>query len=122
MFNGDGMNWNKRIFQLLSLLVLLQTIGFTSTGTASISSALSMLCVLFYQILPVGVLLAITLAGVIFAIGQTMGAETRARANVWATNLMIGALIAGAVIILAPEVIRILLGKTSISYDTCTMS
>ena len=115
----------KRLFQFLSVLIMLQTFVFATTGTTSttnISAALSMVCVLFNTILPVGVLLAVLLAGVVFAIGQTMGAETRARANVWATNLLIGALIAGVVVVLAPEIISILLGGGTVNLSTCTIS
>ncbi len=110
-----------RIRRLVFLLSILGMIMVSNADTGSIADALTMLCALFYQILPVGVLLVITLAGVIFAIGQTMGAETRARANVWATNLMIGGLIAGAVTILAPAVISYLIPDANLS-TTCSSS
>ena len=71
-------------------------------NTTSIKSALTELCNFFDTILPIGIMLVIVLAGIVFAIGQTMGAETRARANVWATNLMIGAIIGAVVYVLAP--------------------
>ncbi len=101
------LNEFRKVLSVLFVLSVLTSVSSADTG--SISAALTMLCTLFYTILPIGVLLVITLAGVIFAIGQTMGAETRARANVWATNLMIGGLIAGAVTILAPAVIGYLI-------------
>ena len=103
----------KKVFQLLSVLLMLQ-VAFAG-DTASLSAALQMLCTLFYQLLPMAVLVIVTLAGVVFAVGQTMGAETRARANVWATNLLIGGLIAGAVIIIVPAVVNYLVPGADLS-------
>jgi len=60
----------------------------------------------------------IILAGVIYASGQMMGAETRARANVWATAALTGALIAILISVVAPSVLDMIYGgsgATSIS-------
>ena len=101
------------LIKLVSVLLVLGVVSAQSTQ--SLSSALDFLCTVFYDLLPMGVLVLVTLAGLIFAVGQTMGAETRARANVWATNMLIGALIAGAVIIIVPSVVNILVPGTSLS-------
>ena len=55
--------------------------------------------------LPVVAMLMIIFAGVIYASGQIMGAETRARANVWATACLTGALIAILIVVIAPSVL-----------------
>ena len=104
------MEMKGNLVKLVSVLLVLGIVS--AQDTASLSSALQFLCDLFYNLLPMGVLVLVTLAGLIFAVGQTMGAETRARANVWATNMLIGALIAGAVIIIVPPAVDILLGNT----------
>ncbi|MFA6908077.1 MAG: hypothetical protein WC263_04590, partial [Candidatus Micrarchaeia archaeon] len=54
----------------------------------------------------VAAMLMIILAGVIYAAGQMMGAETRARANVWATACLTGALIAILIAVVAPAVLN----------------
>ena len=88
---------------LLVFLLALSLAGLAmATDTADVNKALTELCNFFDTILPIGIMLVIVLAGIVFAIGQTMGAETRARANVWATNLMIGAIIGAVVYVLAP--------------------
>src|SRR3989338_5433642 len=60
----------------------------------STTSAVKDLCRGIMSLLPIAAMLMIVLAGVIYAAGQIMGAETRARANVWATACLTGALIA----------------------------
>jgi len=58
----------------------------------------------------------IVLAGVIYAAGQMMGAETRARANVWATAALTGALIAILIYAIAPSVLRTMYGN-DVTWD-----
>ena len=89
--------------------------SYSFSSTQQISDSLRMVCSLLYTLLPIAVITGVTLSGVIFAIGQTLGAETRARANVWATQLLTGSLIAGVVTVLAPEVLSILMGGEDIS-------
>ena len=66
---------------------------------------MSQLCTGLTQMLPVAGMLMIILAGVIYAAGQMMGAETRARANVWATACLTGALMAILIAVVAPSVL-----------------
>jgi hypothetical protein len=64
-------------------------------------------------------MLAIVLGGVIYAAGQIMGAETRARANVWATAALTGALIAIMMAVVAPAVLGIIYSGSSAGFDKC---
>ena len=57
-------------------------------------------------------MLMILLAAVIYATGQMMGAETRARANVWATSCLTGALIGIIIASVAPIVLETMAGTT----------
>ncbi len=113
----------KQLFGFL--LLLLVSLGFSQTAanaTASIINALSTFCFIFNNVLPMVMLVALLLAGLIFAAGQTMGAETRARANVWATNLLTGAVIAGVVYLVAPAVIGALIPGKSLDLQSCTVT
>jgi len=74
----------------------------------SVNSAVSQLCTGLNSLLPIAAMLAIVLAGVIYAAGQMMGAETRARANVWATAALTGALIAIMMAVVGPAVLKII--------------
>ena len=94
-------------------LTLIMSMGLifaqSSNATERFTSVFCDLYNFLKSILPIAVVVVVILAGIVFALGQVLGAETRARANVWATNLMIGALIAGAVTVLAPAVIDYLI-------------
>jgi len=83
-----------------------------SQGITGVKSAASELCTGLTALLPVAAMLMIVLAGVIYAAGQMMGAETRARANVWATAALTGALIAVLIYAIAPEVLKSIYGGT----------
>ena len=82
-------------------------------GISQLSSALSSFCNQLKGLLPVAAMLMLVLAGVIYAAGQMMGAETRARANVWATAALTGALIAILIVVVAPPVLQTIYGGTN---------
>jgi uncharacterized membrane protein len=72
---------------------------------SSVKQAVNNLCVDAKSLLPVVAMLMVVVAGVIYAAGQIMGAETRARANVWATAALTGALIGVLIYAIAPSVL-----------------
>ena len=72
----------------------------------NLCTAVSSLCTSLTTLLPVVAMLMVIVAGVIYASGQIMGAETRARANVWATAALTGALIALLIWAIAPGVLQ----------------
>jgi uncharacterized protein (DUF983 family) len=74
-------------------------------------NAMKELCRGLRDMLPVAAMLMVILAGVIYATGQMMGAETRARANVWATAALTGALIAILIAVIAPPVLDAIYGN-----------
>jgi nitrogen fixation/metabolism regulation signal transduction histidine kinase len=79
----------------------------------TVTGAMADLCNGLKSMLPVAAMLMIILAGVIYASGQMMGAETRARANVWATAALTGALIAILIAVIAPPVLAMISGDAS---------
>ncbi len=81
------------------------------TGITNVNDAIFNLCGSLTQILPVVSMLMVVIAGVIYAAGQVMGAETRARANVWATAALTGALIGVLIFAIAPGVLSTILGQ-----------
>jgi hypothetical protein len=95
-----------RNWSVLIAFVMLGTLAFASGPLASVNTAVNQLCVGLKNLLPVAAMMAIVLAGVIYAAGQMMGAETRARANVWATAALTGALIAILMAVVAPAVLN----------------
>ncbi len=91
------------IFAVLAVMV---ASVFATSLLTGLTSAISDLCTGLKSMLPVAGMLMIILAGVIYATGQMMGAETRARANVWATACLTGALIAILIAVVAPSVLQ----------------
>jgi phosphate/sulfate permease len=62
-------------------------------------------CVTVKTAVPVVAFTMLIIGGLIYAAGQIMGAETRARANVWATALVVGAIIGLVIAASAPFVV-----------------
>ena len=91
------------------------------SGLSKVSSAISDLCTGLTQMLPVAAMMMIILAGVIYAAGQMMGAETRARTNVWATAALTGALMAILIAVVAPSVLNMIYyGDSTTNGIECT--
>ncbi len=103
----------------ISAMVMAQS---TLSGIGSVTNAVRALCGGLTSLLPVAAMLMIVIAGVIYAAGQVMGAETRARANVWATAALVGALIGIMIYAVAPGVLSIIYDSsgTSIGSGVCS--
>ena len=101
----------------LGILVLLvaASLAFATSQLTTVQSAISDLCSGLRTMLPVAAMLMIILAGVIYAAGQMMGAETRARANVWATAALTGALIAILIAVVGPAVLQTINNGTALA-------
>lgn len=100
-----------------SILVALFVISMMSVSFAApaISSALLKLCSAAKTFLGGAIMIMILLAGATYALGQVLGAETRARASVWATAMMTGALIGALVYLITPVIINALLSGQSVT-------
>ena len=92
-------------------LLLLAAVGSVYAMGNTLKPAITNLCVALTSLLPVVAMLMVIVAGVIYASGQIMGAETRARANVWATAALTGALIALLIWAVAPGVLGAIVNR-----------
>jgi len=108
----------NKVFVVFAI-VLVAGILFAQSPLSGVSSAITDLCKGVKGLLPVAAMLMIVLAGVIYAAGQIMGAETRARANVWATACLTGALIAVLIAVIAPEVMKAIYPDLQSGISTC---
>ena len=91
-----------------ALLVSVAMLFSATSILYSVQNAVSQLCVSLKSMLPVVAMMMLVLAGVIYAAGQILGAETRARANVWATACLTGALIAILIVVVAQPVLQMI--------------
>ncbi len=85
--------WFSLLFASLILVSCTGLIWGTSDPSQNIKNAICAFYKLVRDILPIVAMLMIFAAGVVYAAGQILGAETRARANVWAHAMFIGAII-----------------------------
>ena len=99
------------IFAVIAIMV---ASVFAASMLTQVTDAITQLCISLKAMLPVAAMLMIILAGVIYAAGQMMGAETRARANVWATAALTGALIAILIAVVAPPVLSTMNNGTAV--------
>ena len=104
-----------RKYVIIAVLVL--NILTVSSASSSICSALAELCSASQTFLGGAIMIMILLAGATYAIGQVLGAETRARASVWATAMMTGALVGALIYLLTPVLINVLLPHGTGSGD-----
>ncbi|MDD5171472.1 MAG: hypothetical protein PHF60_00355 [Candidatus ainarchaeum sp.] len=100
----------------LLVAVLALNILSLSFAQSAIGSALKELCNASQTFLGGAIMIMILLAGATYALGQVLGAETRARATVWATAMMTGALIGALIYLLTPIIIKTLLPSASYSF------
>jgi hypothetical protein len=99
--------------------VNLLSISFAGPGaSAPIASALKELCQASQVFLGAAIMIMILLAGATYALGQVLGAETRARATVWATAMMTGAIIGALIYLLTPIIVKALLPGGPVSINT----
>ncbi len=105
---------------LLAFAVVGGMLFATVNPLSNVNEAVNTLCKGLKSLLPIAAMMAIVLAGVIYAAGQMMGAETRARANVWATAALTGALIAILMAVVAPAVLGMIYGSSwSTGVSSC---
>lgn len=78
--------------------------------TTNLTVALKNFCDFLYNIVGEVAILMILLSSIVYTGGQFFGAETRARANVWATNMLTGAIIGIVIIVLLPGFLAAMIG------------
>jgi len=100
----------------LILILALAVASANTTPLASVRTAVTNLCTDAKSLLPVVAMLMIVFAGIIYAAGQILGAETRARANVWATAALTGALIGVLIYAIAPGVLTTIYNNGTTEY------
>ncbi|PIT84107.1 hypothetical protein COU37_04955 [Candidatus Micrarchaeota archaeon CG10_big_fil_rev_8_21_14_0_10_45_29] len=110
------MKINNMVLYSLFGLILLAAIPFAvSGGFQNVACAAACMCGSLKGVLPVIAMLMVIGAGVVYAAGQMMGAETRARANTWATAMLVGAIIGILITVVAPAVLNVMYQPSSIS-------
>ncbi len=101
------MNKPRLLSTMLALAILSSiAVAQTAGGLGGLSTALTTLCQGIKGLIPIVAFLMIVSAGVIYAAGQLLGAETRARASVWATAMLVGAVIGLLIVVITPPILE----------------
>ena len=114
----------KKIFFVFAFFLLF-TVSSAALDCSSVDDlevALQCLCVTLYDYISMVAFVMITLSSLVYALGNMFGAETRARANVWATSMLTGAIIGLVLIIIVPAFLATLLGYSTFDAGTCEFS
>ena len=110
------MKMNKAIFSLALFFAL---IGMVAADESSdIKKGICDLSNLVSTVLTAVIFLLIVAAAVVYAGGQLLGAETRARATVWATSMFMGALIGVLIYVIVPYILGVMVAGTN-GLGTC---
>ena len=96
---------------MLAASCLAQLVFSDAPPLGSVTSGVSQFCAGMTNLLPPAAMLMVLLGAVVYAAGQMMGAETRARANVWATAALTGALFAMLITSVAPPALGMIYGN-----------
>ncbi len=89
------------------ILVYLVVLGVALSFAASIGQNLNNICVQVKGMMPLVAFTLIVLGGLVYAIGQVLGAEMRSRTNVWATTMVIGAVLGLIIAFSAPAIVQL---------------
>ncbi|MBN2478508.1 hypothetical protein JXB01_04430 [Candidatus Micrarchaeota archaeon] len=97
---------------ILICLLFIFTLVSAQTGSVESARITLVMCEIINLVrntMAAVLLVLIILAAVVYAAGQVLGAETRARANVWATSMVVGSTMAAFIYIITPVFIGTLL-------------
>jgi len=92
-----------RTFAIYLLVLSLAVACFAEGGLGNVAAAVTDLCQQTKSLIPIVVFLMVIVAGLVYVAGQVFGAEVRSRANVWATAMIIGAIICVLIIVILPN-------------------
>ena len=110
---------HKHLYKLLALLFFVNLVLSDATSVISIATSLATaICTvkwLVYGLLPTIALVMFMLAGLAYAAGQAFGAETKARAQNWAMNLLVGGVVGIVLAIIAPAILNIFVTGSGMS-------
>ncbi len=96
----------KKIGVVLLTLALLSPLAMAAITTQNIVGAMSSLVDFVTSLFASLTVVLVALAAIAYAAGNMLGAETGARAKVWAQNLLIGAIISAIIWLVAKPIIK----------------
>lgn len=105
-----------RAFALCLLILALAAFCFAEGGLANVAVAVTDLCQQTKSLIPIVVFLMVIIAGLVYVAGQVFGAEVRSRANVWASAMIIGAIICVLIIVILPNFLTMMYNDPNATF------
>lgn len=99
-------------------IIALFVLAFSAMAYAGVGETLNNLCFQARGLMPIVSFIVIVFAGLVYAAGQVLGAEMRSRTNVWATTMVIGAIIGLIFTFSAPVVIQLTASAFGMDLET----
>ena len=118
--NGDNLPFNAgKALGFLMMLGLL--FSYAGGGGDSIRAGVCALADYAKALMASIVFSLIIVAAIVYAGGQILGAETRSRASVWATAMIVGAVIGIVIFVLLPPILSTMLygDPNAIQAEAC---
>ena len=116
------MNIYMKNYAIMALFVIFFLGGVVFAGdpppetdTGTLANSLTQIKDQINAIIPVVALMMIVLAGLIYGIGQVMGAEVRGKSAVWAQALLIGAILGLLIAALADPLVGLFSGAALVT-------
>jgi ABC-type transport system involved in cytochrome c biogenesis permease component len=106
---------NMKNYTMIALFAFALFGNIVFATTTGLVGALNSIKSQIESIIPVVALMMIVLAGLIYGIGQVMGAEMRGRAAVWAQALLIGAILGLVIAAMAGPLVGLFSGAALIT-------
>lgn len=101
-------NWKLSTVLLLSLLA----VSFAQENPEGIKQGVCLLADYAKSLMGAIVFALVIMAAIVYAAGQVLGAETRSRASVWATAMIVGAVIGIIIFVLLPSILETMLNQS----------
>jgi len=109
---------NTKTYAMIAFIAFFMLGNVVFAKTTGLASSLSEIQSQISTIIPAVALMMIVLAGLIYGIGQVMGAEMRGRAAVWAQALLIGAILGLVIAAMAGPLVRLFSDAALITFIT----
>ena len=97
---------------VLVLAMSVAVFADATTVSSGISKQLCQLKQLILGIIPTIALIMFLLAGLVYAAGQTFGAEMKAKAQGWAMSLLVGGIVGIIIAVIAPLLVDTFVGMS----------
>ncbi|MGB9635349.1 MAG: hypothetical protein ACP5H8_02575 [Candidatus Micrarchaeia archaeon] len=102
--------------KLVNILVLV--LALSAIVSAGVGETINNLCYQARGMMPIIAFILIVFGGLVYAAGQVLGAEMRSRTTVWATTMVIGAILGLIIAASAPAIVHIVADAFNFDLET----